>query len=673
MSSSKLLLADDSITIQKVVNLTFADEGIEVISVSDGNAAMEKFAEVSPDLVMADVNMPGLDGYRICELIKQDDETKQVPVVLLVGSFEPFDEEEAKRVGANDYLTKPFQSIRQLVEKVSDLLSESKVEKVAFAKPKESENGDGETVEADASSSVETIAPISEETPAEDTFDSAEMDDEMIQTDQIGSLPVGEAQRFESSDSDTSQSEAVQDQLRNPTYERPPEPATSPETQQLSSEEFNEITGGDSGAGKEEVVYEPAAEQETGEQTSVAVAEEPEIIVEEESDEEEEFVPTMIPTEQYFQPEPVAEDESAQVEEIEEEKGFAIGEDSSDTDVLMDETIRGFESSGDEEASQKETASAAESEEGDEKSQPGFIDKLRHIFRDKDEKKSLSITDQPEAVGGQTETDSAEQTAEVEEIPEAETASEPSAFFSEPEQMETAEAEQESEESEDIEHSQSETVSEIPHPEFLDADQTETAEPETLETADAEVESVEESQTAQEPEGASEPEISVPTPEVVEVQEETGGDEEIAVKEEISASEQEVVVAPVSEDKQEETQEATPAEEKAEEEKETKSTERRIIDLDEANLLEIAPGEKMSPIKSMVQSELREEKSDSGESMIVSEYARQSISLSSEAIDMIADRVADKIAEKVIRELSSEVVSDLADLVVEKMERKQLE
>jgi DNA-binding response OmpR family regulator len=66
--------------------------------------------------------VPGLSGYQICERIKQSDETQKIPVILLVGSFEPFDEAEAYRVGADDYLTKPFQSIRQLVTKVSDLL-----------------------------------------------------------------------------------------------------------------------------------------------------------------------------------------------------------------------------------------------------------------------------------------------------------------------------------------------------------------------------------------------------------------------------------------------------------------------------------------------------------------------------------------------------------------------
>ena len=123
-----LLLADDSPTIQKVINLTFADEGIDVIAVGDGNAALQSLREVTPDLVMADVHMPGLNGYQICERIRQNAELSKVPVILLVGSFEPFDEEEAKRVGADDFLMKPFQSIRQLVGRVAALLDSTTAE-----------------------------------------------------------------------------------------------------------------------------------------------------------------------------------------------------------------------------------------------------------------------------------------------------------------------------------------------------------------------------------------------------------------------------------------------------------------------------------------------------------------------------------------------------------------
>ncbi|MBA2732096.1 MAG: response regulator [Acidobacteria bacterium] len=117
-----LLLADDSATIRKVVELTFSDEGFEVITVSDGQQALDKLEEIVPDIVLADVFMPEVNGYQVCEHIKQTERFRHIPVMLLVGSFEPFDEAEARRVGADDYLTKPFQSIRALVGKVRGLL-----------------------------------------------------------------------------------------------------------------------------------------------------------------------------------------------------------------------------------------------------------------------------------------------------------------------------------------------------------------------------------------------------------------------------------------------------------------------------------------------------------------------------------------------------------------------
>lgn len=123
LAGCKLLLADDSITIQKVVALTFADEGVEVVLASDGKEAISRLAEVAPDIVLADVFMPGANGYEVCEYIKQDAQLKHIPVMLLVGSFEPFDEAEARRVGADDILTKPFQSIRRLIDKVGGLVS----------------------------------------------------------------------------------------------------------------------------------------------------------------------------------------------------------------------------------------------------------------------------------------------------------------------------------------------------------------------------------------------------------------------------------------------------------------------------------------------------------------------------------------------------------------------
>ena len=115
MSKPKLLLADDSITIQKVVNLTFADHGMDVVTFGDGDSAIEHFDSVKPDIVLADVNMPGINGYQLCELLRSDAASSEIPIVLLVGSFEPFDREEAERVGASAHLTKPFSSIAELV------------------------------------------------------------------------------------------------------------------------------------------------------------------------------------------------------------------------------------------------------------------------------------------------------------------------------------------------------------------------------------------------------------------------------------------------------------------------------------------------------------------------------------------------------------------------------
>lgn len=123
IAGRKLLVADDSVAIQKVIDLTFTDEGMEVTTVGDGRDALEKLNQFTPDVVLADVFMPGVDGYELCRFIKDDERFRGVPVVLLVGSFEPFDEAEAQRAGADDVVTKPFQSIRDLVSRVGSLVS----------------------------------------------------------------------------------------------------------------------------------------------------------------------------------------------------------------------------------------------------------------------------------------------------------------------------------------------------------------------------------------------------------------------------------------------------------------------------------------------------------------------------------------------------------------------
>jgi CheY-like chemotaxis protein len=118
----KILLADDSVTVQKIITLTFSDEGVEVLTVNNGDEAINRLQYMRPALVMADVSIPGKNGYEICEYIKNHPELKNIPVVLLVPAFEPFDEEKARSAGANHFLTKPFQSIRTLISTVKSLI-----------------------------------------------------------------------------------------------------------------------------------------------------------------------------------------------------------------------------------------------------------------------------------------------------------------------------------------------------------------------------------------------------------------------------------------------------------------------------------------------------------------------------------------------------------------------
>jgi DNA-binding response OmpR family regulator len=115
-----ILLADDSVTIRKVVELTFSDTDIRVESVGSGREALERLPALRPDLVLADVVMPGPSGYDVCRAVKASD--RPVPVLLLAGTFEPFDPVEARRCGSDGHMTKPFDS-RTLMLRVEDLLS----------------------------------------------------------------------------------------------------------------------------------------------------------------------------------------------------------------------------------------------------------------------------------------------------------------------------------------------------------------------------------------------------------------------------------------------------------------------------------------------------------------------------------------------------------------------
>lgn len=127
---NRILLADDSITIQKVVGIIFANEDCDLTVVDNGDSAVEKARETTPDVMLVDALMPGKSGYEVCTAIREDPLLGTVPILLMTGAFEPFDEEKARQCGADDFISKPFES-QQLIDKVKGLLDLGKSRTVA--------------------------------------------------------------------------------------------------------------------------------------------------------------------------------------------------------------------------------------------------------------------------------------------------------------------------------------------------------------------------------------------------------------------------------------------------------------------------------------------------------------------------------------------------------------
>jgi CheY-like chemotaxis protein len=136
---AKILVADDNSNIQKMVGLALKDHGIDVIAVGNGEAAVRKIADVRPDLVLADIFMPVRNGYEVCQFVKGDSTLSHIPVILLVGAFDPLDEQEAQRSGADGVLKKPFVPPDPLISMVKSALVRAGVAHAGFtpAKPVE--------------------------------------------------------------------------------------------------------------------------------------------------------------------------------------------------------------------------------------------------------------------------------------------------------------------------------------------------------------------------------------------------------------------------------------------------------------------------------------------------------------------------------------------------------
>jgi CheY-like chemotaxis protein len=159
-----ILLADDSPTIQRLVTQTFADTRFDVLTVNNGDAAIRKFDEIEPDVVLADIYMPGKNGYEVCAHVSNHATLSSTPVILLVGAFDAFDEAIAKRAGAAAHITKPFEP-RALVELVTSTApqasrSSKSTTEARLAKP-------AEPVTPEPTKMVKSVEPVQlVETPA---------------------------------------------------------------------------------------------------------------------------------------------------------------------------------------------------------------------------------------------------------------------------------------------------------------------------------------------------------------------------------------------------------------------------------------------------------------------------------------------------------------------------
>ena len=117
----KLLLADDSVTIQRVVELTFSGEDVQVITVGDGEQAIARIPIERPDIVLADIGMPKRSGYDVAAFVKGRPDLSHIPVLLLAGAFEPVDDARAQQVKCDGVLVKPFEP-QQVVSRVRELV-----------------------------------------------------------------------------------------------------------------------------------------------------------------------------------------------------------------------------------------------------------------------------------------------------------------------------------------------------------------------------------------------------------------------------------------------------------------------------------------------------------------------------------------------------------------------
>jgi len=264
-SVARILVADDNSNIQKMVGLALKDQGIDVVAVGNGEAAVRKISDLRPDLVLADVFMPVRNGYEVCKFVKDDSALSHIPVILLVGAFDPLDEQEAQRVGADGVLKKPFVPPDPLISMVKSALQRASTARAAGTAEKTAVPAGVAAVNSTPALSTAPVAStatvFTASAPAESFVDEVPAKPEVLEIQSEGKLLA-----FGSLLETTATTEAADDTP----YVAPPSPelvdrdwnAAEPEDEEEEEEESGSSSWRRDG-GSEDFAPEPGAEAAT--------------------------------------------------------------------------------------------------------------------------------------------------------------------------------------------------------------------------------------------------------------------------------------------------------------------------------------------------------------------------------------------------------------------------
>jgi two-component system alkaline phosphatase synthesis response regulator PhoP len=121
MQKGKILVVDDEVYILHILDFSLGAEGFDVITANNGEMAIAKAKQERPNLIVLDIMMPVLDGYETLKRLKQDQDTKDIPVILLTAKGRDVDKRLGFEVGATDYIVKPFSPSR-LIERIEEII-----------------------------------------------------------------------------------------------------------------------------------------------------------------------------------------------------------------------------------------------------------------------------------------------------------------------------------------------------------------------------------------------------------------------------------------------------------------------------------------------------------------------------------------------------------------------